>query len=514
MAIATAFLVTLLSSFAANAEGFWTNMRISGGAYYSEDEHSTISLEREALTYRGDSSPYPECKAYFLFRNTSENSVSLRVGFPLKILIPQEETYEFDPSHWVMRDFSMSGSSRNLISYEEFKAANRIGGIALIIRNLAIFQDGHKIPINSVLVETYKADPDTAVIQLHFLHQLDFQPDAYSNVLVEYSSFSSMIDTGSPETYSYINWRHILGTGNTWNDPIKTIYILVPDHLYPELPKSFNYVGDFKKHKIYVANNYEPLDHDEVGIRHISSSFGVIGDTRPMENPRIPAQSYVVLKGGSSYLSQKTWVNSAFTGVFPRSDPLLSGIYPSFYRNFHRPPESSIPSYVIEDLPITCKNIGFGPLSLFDGLPESAWCEGMSNDGIDEWVEFELEKEVMGMTIYNGFVKSPMFFLEYKEPEVIEAVDATYGDNNRASLIEFISEDGLTVQRIQLKDTPERQDFEDIYLSKGVYKMYIRNVYKGTRWDDTCLGEIEFHSASAKSIVEGDKFLKSVLIDH
>jgi len=513
--ITAAFFVTLFLSFTINAdEGWWTNLRITGGAYYSKVEHPDIILEKEVLKYCGNEGVFGGCEAHFLFKNTNQHPVSVKVGFPVKIVSPLEEVNGLDPSQYLRKQFRFEyGSSRKIMSWSSFEVLNSLGPSS-IINNITIIQDGRKIDIDSVLIDCNIAKPDTDVIQFHFLHKLDFRPDSYSNVVIKYSAFSSTMNTGSSETVNYIDWRYILGTGKTRKGPIKTIYVLIPDHLKPELPKSFNYIGDFKQNKIFMARNYEPSDKDEVAIRYISCSVSRIGYIHPIKAPETPVQSFVDLKGVSSYLPQKTWINSSFTGVFPRTDTLWKNIFdPHYYTKFYKLPEALTPAYVIEDLLVTCKNIGFGPLSLFDGRPESAWCEGAKGDGLDEWIEFELNEDVLGIAICNGFVKSPEYFYdEFKEPVKASKIKATYSNNNRVKLMEFISADSARKHKITLKDTQGRQVFEDIYLPKGIYKLYIRDIYKGTRWDDTCLGEIEFYSASARSIVEQDDFFKKVYI--
>ena len=82
--------------------------------------------------------------------------------------------------------------------------------------------------------------------------------------------------------------------------------------------------------------------------------------------------------------------------------------------------------------------------------------------------------------------------------------------NDRVKLIEFISEDGQVKQKVQLCQVFERQIFRYTFLPQVIYRLCVKNVYKGNKWDDTCLGEMEFCSASARGIVEQDEFFKNV----
>ena len=48
-------------------------------------------------------------------------------------------------------------------------------------------------------------------------------------------------------------------------------------------------------------------------------------------------------------------------------------------------------------------------------------------------------------------------------------------------------------------------------MPRGQYKLYIRDIYKDAKWDDTCLGKIEFFRADAKWLIEEDNFLRRTL---
>ena len=67
------FTILWLLSFRLSAdEGFWTNLRVASGAYYSKVEHPDIALEEEVVKYCGvlGSGMLGECEVHFLFKNT------------------------------------------------------------------------------------------------------------------------------------------------------------------------------------------------------------------------------------------------------------------------------------------------------------------------------------------------------------------------------------------------------------------------------------------------------------
>lgn len=568
--ISTVFFLLVLP-FQTNAdEGWWSRLRVAGGTPYSQVEHPKIALEKEVLIYDGDG----KCEAHFVFRNTAEEQITVEVGFPVKITIPLTDFWIYDPSKDLLQkvygkslisdeellqitELDRKRANLNIakvLSWNEFEALNNTfyWGENRLVKNLTVTQDGQHVAIDSVFMKGQVLQGDSLEISMHFVHQLFFKPGRYSTVTVKYSSFSRIMDSGTPFFYFYINWRYVLGTGRTWKGPIKTIYILVPDHLSPNLPESFARVGEFKKKTVYVATNYEPLEKDEIQVSYVRRfrkdevAFGYsqiyfgpyivplgeeMGEAdsadiiKSIPEPKRPAQNFVNVRNTSSFLPQRTWVNSYLSLPISRNDAFWSSIYPSrWYKAFYDPPESNKSELVVEGVPTTCQNIGFGPLSLFDGLPESAWCEGVKGDGMDEWVEFELEEDVLGLAVFNGFKKVSWCWCVKELPSIYtqmnmvvfdtlgyEKVKAVYTKNNRVKILEINSTNGEISHKIQLKDISGRQIFEKIFLPKGIYRLFIRDVYKGTKWADTCLGEIEFYLATAKELVDADSFLKKIL---
>jgi len=539
-------LILILSSQIKADEGWCSRLRIAGGAIYSRIEHPVIALEKEVLIYEGDG----ECQAHFLFRNTADKPITADVGFPIKITLPLNELRDYDPSKYLLRKFyghdiipdenffetrSLDPNSVNLnmrrgMSWKLFETFAKQDGY--LVNDLTITLNGQVVSIDSVFWETQVLPENTLTISLHFLHQLFFQPNREAIVKVKYSSFSEVINSGDPHFTEYFDWRYVLGTGRTWKGPIQTIYILTPDHLSPSLPASFARAGEIKKKTVYLATNYEPWQEDEIRVDYVR--FGqlpsgpyilTLGEMvgtdsariiKSLPEPKAPAQNFVNVINASSFLPQRTWVNSYLSLPISPGDPFLNTICPPqpYY-------SASQSHYVAEGVPITCPKIGFGPLSLFDGLPESAWCEGVKGAGLGEWVEFELQEEVWGLAVCNGFQKASWCWCSKEWPldkrytthdtAAYEKLESIYADNNRVKVLEIISTNGEIRHKIQLQDTPERQSFETIFLPKGTYKLFVRDVYKGAKWDDTCLGEIEFYLATAKTLVETDPFLKNAL---
>ncbi len=342
--------------------------------------------------------------------------------------------------------------------------------------DLSIAQDGRAVPLASVVAEAALTDVGSSggrlEITFHFRHSLAFTAGSSSEVRVRYAADYAEGGDNQLHLKSY-SYSYILGTGRTWRGAIGRLYFAVPPAMDPKLPKAFQRLGRLRGKDVYLAAGYEPEASDRIeaamGIQDASveqSYFKAIWfDTpRTRERPNAPAQDFVSVKGASSSLADAA-PGYTFWGVLPKA--------------------------------------GFGALSLFDGIPETAWAEGAKGDGIGEWIEFELAKDVEALDIQNGF---NMSFVKVEG----KAIDTYYEKNNRPKTLEIASSDGAVKKIIALADTKELQSFEKVFLPRGRYKLFIRDVCKGSKWQDCCLGEIIFTPASPRFTQLGeDAFLKA-----
>jgi len=343
--------------------------------------------------------------------------------------------------------------------------------------NFSITQDGRKTVLATAVIET-SLIKGTGLPKLdvtfHFRHTLSFAAGAESRVDVKYTSdYCTGADNMGYFIVQSYQYDYILGTGRTWKGPIGRLYFALPVGLKPELPSAFKRLGRMGAKDIYLAEQYEPQIKDGVVIKDQKRESGAedyyyeqlwFSDKKEAELPKRPAQDFVLVKGASSSL-QGTAAVYTENGVISKA--------------------------------------GFGPLSLFDGIRQTAWCEGVDGDGIGEWVEFDLKEDVEALDIQNGSNRS---FVAIKGRNI----DGYYSLNNRPKVLELVSADGKIQLTLPLADSPAGQSFADIFLPKGVYKLVIKDVYRGTKWRDTCLGEIVFHRASALyNRLSGDAFLKS-----
>ena len=103
------------------------------------------------------------------------------------------------------------------------------------------------------------------------------------------------------------------------------------------------------------------------------------------------------------------------------------------------------------------------------------WVEAAKGDGIGEYIKIDYEG-INGLIISNGYV-------DYNKPNL-------YENNNRVKVFEVYNQENKKIQEIELADTPDPQIFKIQENCKSI-KLVIKEVYKGTKWDDTCVNFIK-----------------------
>ena len=486
-------------------DGSWSkSFTISGGSIYSEEDDKNIVLEKELLIFNGRTT-----RAVFQFRNTSSREIRMTCGFPiihditsfpeegyLEIPmgaygnpdIPEIGFFETKPHPYYTDDEPMyvyheiipmtpANNRRNFITPEEAKKA----GI-----DFRIEQDGNPVPVEDVLLER-KADEEGASLTFHFRHDLVFPGSGTTKVEAEYSQdllFGS--DGMNLETF---RWSYVIGTGGTWKGPIGEFYFIKPAAWKGDIP---GMAGIFTEEpaEIYYARNYEPDIDDEFSLRCTPLDMMVryeYLDSFPKKKemwasasskvplPESPAQSIVSNISASSFLSDRV-------KVFTREGVIESA--------------------------------GFGPLAAFDGLEETSWCENEAGNGEGEYLEFTLNAPAAGITIRNGFKRFPADDWVFDSVEFDRRIrddQAGLKDyftmNSRIKVLEISNPAGGTPAVLPLDDRRDPQSFFGLELNPGTYRLTIREVYPGSRWEDTCLGEVTLIPRYPESGGNGDDAL-------
>jgi hypothetical protein len=126
---------------------------------------------------------------------------------------------------------------------------------------------------------------------------------------------------------------------------------------------------------------------------------------------------------------------------------------------------------------LTYKEIEYTANFINDFNMETAWTEGVDGDGINEWVEIKLHwpDKVNGIIIENGYKKTKELYYENNRPKTIE--------------IELTGYESFIVELEDEFTESYYLELPKVYDAIGV-KITILDVYKGSKYKDTCISEI------------------------
>jgi hypothetical protein len=138
----------------------------------------------------------------------------------------------------------------------------------------------------------------------------------------------------------------------------------------------------------------------------------------------------------------------------------------------------------------------YAPDKARDGSLASSWVEGVPGPGIGERITFTLPRDAGGLEVYPGYGVSQYFLPNNRLKKASLSVKLlTTAPTERANVYDMREvlrrdlhfEDRQQFQRFVI-DLPEIRVPPEFSLLIAVLE--IREVYPGTRWDDTCIAEI------------------------
>ena len=133
-----------------------------------------------------------------------------------------------------------------------------------------------------------------------------------------------------------------------------------------------------------------------------------------------------------------------------------------------------VPSQIYASSELKEKNIVYSSSNLLNVNLESPWCEGKEGNGINERPCFEVNaKKLIIMTGYISFNK-PYLFRE----------------NSRPKKIEIVYKELQKTECFELEDTPNPQIINLCKNYNGEIELIIKDVYSGTKYNDTCISSI------------------------
>ncbi|MGB4269481.1 MAG: hypothetical protein WBK20_09895 [Spirochaetota bacterium] len=131
------------------------------------------------------------------------------------------------------------------------------------------------------------------------------------------------------------------------------------------------------------------------------------------------------------------------------------------------------------------KDIKYEPYYAADNKITTAWCEGVKGDGIGEWIKFDLDMWDPHDRIFNIY-----------RVLIVNGVAASkelYYANNRVKKLQLEFSEGQK-KIIELRDGVLDYQIFVVHTKAEWVRMRILEVYKGKKYDDTCISEVEFET--------------------
>jgi hypothetical protein len=161
--------------------------------------------------------------------------------------------------------------------------------------------------------------------------------------------------------------------------------------------------------------------------------------------------------------------------------------------------EHRIPSSNIKSIEVSSELEGnYSKMNLFDNSFETAWVEGVAGSGIGEKIKIQLsDYRLAAICLVNGYTKnSETYTTNNRIKKVkIEKEIVDYQDPNKTSIETYEKEiKDLPFTTVNLNNfyslTSTIGDYGEGYSKIRSITITILDVYKGTKYDDTCISEI------------------------
>jgi len=125
-------------------------------------------------------------------------------------------------------------------------------------------------------------------------------------------------------------------------------------------------------------------------------------------------------------------------------------------------------------------NYNYNIKNINDWNPMTAWVEGKPDYGIGEY--FEIKAAGVNV-IYNGYQASPKSWIENSRVKKFKV----YKNNIAMCFLELTDEMGR-----QIFELPDHNRYDP--QKESIYRFEIMDIYKGTKWQDVAISEINFGS--------------------
>jgi len=281
-----------------------------------------------------------------------------------------------------------------------------------------------------------------------YISKVKFDENEKKIITISYiSSYEAYEDSvsGVVNGYGSEKFTYFLSTGASWKGSIKKGKIILRFHGIDVKTIKFNQLKKYKKYGntlIRSFHNFEPSAKDNIVIdfQNGFSTYTPIAEKKFM--------SWTVLDGDNYYFDHNDFYTSSSSTHKPR--------------------------------------LKYHDIKVCDGEKETSWVEGKKGSGIGEYIiiETRVNEKLNAIGIMNGYNKNAYLY---------------FANNRIAALKIYIN--GKYFKRAKLQDYFSTQSdmnpraFQYIDLSSykekiKKIKLVIDKVYKGSKFDDTCISEI------------------------
>lgn len=141
----------------------------------------------------------------------------------------------------------------------------------------------------------------------------------------------------------------------------------------------------------------------------------------------------------------------------------------------------------------------YEPKNILDKNLKTSWVEGKKDAGVGEWILIKTNKSVGTLKFANGYQEKESSYYannRVKSAKVLLITEPMIASTNISEIAEqiddLLSNDMISWEMVDIQD---KTGYQEIKLAnKGACKylvFQIADVYKGTKYNDTCIAEIE-----------------------
>lgn len=511
-------------------EGFIIGATAASGVIYSEQDHESVSMNREIIYFTGFQDkqlegvrkiPLAGYKVLFEFENHSPKGVQAPCAFPVNIFFTEFTKYSrsniLDNLAGIMPDiFDFSKNDKTVLAELRKTFENRnfirrminVRDLSKLNMDIKIVQDGKPVTIQKIILEfrwvyDREKNQEFLAMETHLVHDLQFQPSSKSIVTVEYVVPSFNTGYNSSHYFS----PYITGTGRTWKDEISEIYIVnnvldatvvLPYYMDYE-QKNYGY-----NQHVTIIKNHEPERNEKIGFYVTrENDCGCYNRDAYQETLYIPkplknvtASSWYNKKqkfpsqciAGIDELSVIQWVPDFETGLYSKLTITQKPLH--IENNTDEWIELATDSDCGDDgEPFVLFKQGYHPIWAFDMSLDSlgtqyrthsnyglgtSWCVFDAAGGKEQYIEFQLTQDVNELKFYTGMTKSEDLYKQY----------------NRIARFNLKRTDGEFEKIIDLSDILTSS--YEMKLKPGIYRMTVKDVFEGKEKNITCFSSLRF----------------------